>query len=48
MKLEEALIEVLKDSPPNAAIRKMDLEKAVALMAGKPEEKKPEPEQPAD
>jgi len=47
MKLEEALLEVLKDSPPNAAIRKLDLEKAVALMSAKPEVKQPEPEQPA-
>lgn len=31
MKFEEALKEVMKDSPPNAEIRKCDLEKAVSL-----------------
>lgn len=33
MKLEDALLEVLKDSPPNAALRKEDIVRAKALMA---------------
>lgn len=49
MKLEEAIKEVMKDSPPNAAIRKCDLERAVSLMQA-PAPAAPaasEPEKPA-
>ena len=33
MNLIDALLEVLKDSPPNAALRKEDIVRAKALMA---------------
>lgn len=50
MKLEEALLEVLKDSPANANVKKCDVERAMALMAAPPAEapkvKKPANEPP--
>jgi hypothetical protein len=33
MKFEEALTEVLKDSPENASVRKCDVAKAIELMS---------------
>ena len=33
MNIIDALLEVLKDSPPNAALRKCDIEAAKALLA---------------
>lgn len=45
MELIDALLEVLKDSPGNASLRKCDIIRAKALMEGKPApapENKPE------
>ena len=38
----DALLEVLKDSPPNAALRKEDIVRAKALMQAPAPEKAPE------
>jgi hypothetical protein len=46
MKFEEALKEVMKDSPPNAAIRKCDMEKAVSLVLISNETSAPAPAVP--
>ena len=36
MNIIDALLKVLKDSPPNAALRKCDIEAAQALLAPAP------------